>query len=68
MSGLSPHLRSYLKTPALAREAADFIPGEAAGLRRTMAAWKRKGSLGKYYNKIVGGMTSRGYPRRAHRA
>ena len=41
--------------------AAGFTPGEADGLRRAMAAWKRKGGLGKYYNKIVDGMTSRGY-------
>ena len=43
--------------------AAGFTPGEADGLRRAMAAWKRKGGLGKYYNKIVDGMTERGYER-----
>ncbi|WOI46498.1 error-prone DNA polymerase [Acidovorax sp. BLS4] len=43
--------------------AAGFTPGEADGLRRAMAAWKRKGGLGKYYDKIVDGMTSRGYER-----
>ena len=41
--------------------AAGFTPGEADGLRRAMAAWKRKGGLEKYYDKIVGGMTARGY-------
>ena len=41
--------------------AAGFTPGEADGLRRAMAAWKRKGGLGKYYDKIVNGMISRGY-------
>ena len=41
--------------------AAGFTPGEADGLRRAMAAWKRKGGLDKYYQKIVDGMTSRGY-------
>jgi error-prone DNA polymerase len=41
--------------------AAGFTPGEADGLRRSMAAWKRKGGLDKYYSKIVDGMTSRGY-------
>jgi error-prone DNA polymerase len=41
--------------------AAGFSPGEADQLRRAMAAWKRKGDLGKYYDRIVGGMTSRGY-------
>lgn len=41
--------------------AAGFTPGEADQLRRSMAAWKRKGGLQQYYDKIVGGMTSRGY-------
>jgi len=41
--------------------AAGFTPGEADGLRRAMAAWKRKGGLEKYYDRIVNGMTSRGY-------
>ena len=41
--------------------AAGFTPGEADGLRRAMAAWKRKGGLEKYYAKIVDGMTARGY-------
>jgi error-prone DNA polymerase len=41
--------------------AAGFTPGEADALRRAMAAWKRKGGLEKYYDKIVNGMTDRGY-------
>ena len=41
--------------------AAGFAPGEADGLRRAMAAWKRKGGLAQYYDRIVDGMTSRGY-------
>jgi error-prone DNA polymerase len=41
--------------------AAGFTPGEADGLRRAMAAWKRKGGLERYYDKIVNGMTERGY-------
>ena len=41
--------------------AAGFTAGEADGLRRAMAAWKRKGGLDKYYDKIVNGMTERGY-------
>ena len=41
--------------------AAGFTPGEADGLRRAMAAWKRKGGLEKYQAKIIDGMTSRGY-------
>ena len=43
--------------------AAGFTPGEADGLRRAMAAWKRKGGLEHYYSKIVDGMTARGYER-----
>jgi error-prone DNA polymerase len=43
--------------------AAGFTPGEADGLRRAMASWKRKGGLDKYYSKIVDGMTERGYSR-----
>ncbi len=41
--------------------AAGFTPGEADQLRRSMAAWKRKGGLDKYYGRIVDGMTERGY-------
>ncbi|MDI1258289.1 error-prone DNA polymerase [Aquabacterium sp.] len=41
--------------------AAGFTAGEADGLRRAMAAWKRKGGLEPYYEKIVNGMTDRGY-------
>jgi len=40
---------------------AGFTPGEADALRRAMAAWKRKGGLEHYYNRIVQGMLSRGY-------
>lgn len=43
--------------------AAGFTAGEADELRRSMAAWKRKGGLGKFYDKIIDGMTSRGYDR-----
>ncbi|RKE34757.1 DnaE-like error-prone DNA polymerase [Paraburkholderia sp. BL23I1N1] len=41
--------------------AAGFTPGEADQLRRAMAAWKRKGGLDKYYDRIVNGMMQRGY-------
>ncbi|OON61330.1 error-prone DNA polymerase [Massilia sp. KIM] len=40
---------------------AGFTPGEADQLRRAMAAWKRKGGLDKYYDRIVNGMLERGY-------
>ncbi|MBS0340664.1 MAG: error-prone DNA polymerase, partial [Proteobacteria bacterium] len=43
--------------------AAGFTAGEADQLRRSMAAWKRKGGLQQYYDKIVEGMTARGYER-----
>jgi len=45
----------------IAMVGAGFTGGEADGLRRSMAAWKRKGGLQKYYDKIVQGMTARGY-------
>jgi error-prone DNA polymerase len=41
--------------------AAGFTPGEADGLRRAMAAWKRKGGLGRYERRLIDGMTERGY-------
>ncbi|RCW69529.1 error-prone DNA polymerase [Pseudorhodoferax soli] len=41
--------------------AAGFTAGQADQLRRSMAAWKRKGGLQQYYDKIVNGMTERGY-------
>ncbi|WP_118182565.1 error-prone DNA polymerase [Paraburkholderia phosphatilytica] len=47
----------------IAMIAAGFTPGEADELRRAMAAWKRKGTLQKYYDRIVLGMQERGYER-----
>ena len=46
----------------LAILAADFTPGEADSLRRAMAAWKRKGGLGPFYERLVGRMVQKGYP------
>jgi error-prone DNA polymerase len=43
--------------------AAGFTPGEADALRRGMAAWKRKGGLHHFYDRVVGGMLQRGYTR-----
>jgi error-prone DNA polymerase len=43
--------------------AAGFTPGEADSLRRAMAAWKRKGGVDKFYDRLVGGMLKRGYER-----
>lgn len=42
--------------------AAGFTPGEADQVRRSMAAWKRSGGLEKYHDKLLAGMTQRGYP------
>ncbi len=41
--------------------AAGFSPGEADQLRRSMAAWKRKGGLDQYRERIISGMLERGY-------
>jgi error-prone DNA polymerase len=45
----------------LAIVAAGFSPGEADGLRRAMAAWKRKGGLEPFQQKLIDGMRRRGY-------
>jgi error-prone DNA polymerase len=45
----------------LAILAADFTPGEADQLRRAMAAWKRKGGLGPFHQRLVGRMIEKGY-------
>lgn len=45
----------------LAMVAAGFSGGEADQLRRAMAAWKRKGGLEPYRDKLVKGMLARGY-------
>lgn len=47
----------------LAILAADFTPGEADQLRRAMAAWKRKGGLGPFHERLVGRMVEKGYTR-----
>jgi len=40
---------------------AGFTPGEADELRRAMAAWKRRGGLERFHDKIQSGMLARGY-------
>jgi len=47
----------------LAVVAAGFTPGEADGLRRSMAAWKRKGGLEHLEQRLIQGMLERGYAR-----
>jgi len=42
--------------------AAGFTPGEADGLRRAMAAWKRRGGLTPYRERLLSGMAENGYP------
>jgi DNA-directed DNA polymerase III PolC len=45
----------------LAVVAADFTPGESDQLRRSMAAWKRKGGLEPFERRLVDGMRKNGY-------
>ena len=45
----------------LAVVAAGFTPGEADELRRSMAAWRRKGGLEKFQQKLRDGMERNGY-------
>jgi error-prone DNA polymerase len=45
----------------LAVVAAGFTPGEADSLRRAMAAWRRRGGIEPFRDKLVGGMRARGY-------
>ncbi|MFL6646780.1 MAG: DNA polymerase III subunit alpha, partial [Sulfurifustaceae bacterium] len=46
----------------LAMVAAGFSGGEADGLRRAMAAWRRKGGLEPYEQRLIEGMRKNGYP------
>jgi len=41
--------------------AAGFSPGEADQLRRSMAAWKRKGGLEPFRERLLSGMLANGY-------
>jgi len=45
----------------IAMVAAGFTPGEADALRRAMAAWKRKGGLEPFRQRLHEGMLARGY-------
>ena len=45
----------------IAMLAAGFTAGESDSLRRSMAAWKRKGGVHHFYERMVGGMVARGY-------
>ena len=45
----------------LAVVAAGFTPGEADQLRRAMAAWRRRGGLEFFEQRLISGMRERGY-------
>ncbi len=45
----------------LAVVAAGFSPGEADQLRRAMAAWKKRGGLGHFQQRLLKGMAANGY-------
>jgi error-prone DNA polymerase len=45
----------------IAMVAAGFSGGEADQLRRAMAAWKKKGGLEPFEEKLINGMLARGY-------
>ncbi len=45
----------------IAMLAADFTAGEADRLRRAMAAWKRRGGLEPFQQRLVGRMVQKGY-------
>ncbi len=48
----------------LAMVAAGFTAGEADQLRRAMAAWRRRGDLEQFEQRLMEGMRSRGYEER----
>jgi error-prone DNA polymerase len=45
----------------LAIHGADFTPGEADQLRRGMAAWKRRGGLEPFHERLIAGFEKNGY-------
>ncbi len=47
----------------VATVAAGFDPGEADQVRRSMAAWRRRGGLEAIRARLIGGMLARGYTR-----
>jgi error-prone DNA polymerase len=68
----SPEVRSVLERTLgvpifqeqviqLATVAAGFSPGEADQLRRSLAAWKRRGGLAPFHERLIQGMRERGY-------
>ena len=72
MAGLRHEIRAVLERTLgvpifqeqvmqLAVAAAGFTGGEADQLRRSMGAWRRKGELERYRNKLLQGMAANGY-------
>jgi error-prone DNA polymerase len=66
---LEPALKRTLGVPIfqeqvmqIAMIAAEFTPGEADQLRRAMAAWKRKGGLGPFRDRLINRMVDKHYP------
>ncbi len=65
---LKPALERTLGVPIfqeqvmqIAMIAADFSPGEADRLRRSMAAWKRRGGVHQFQDRLIEGMQKKGY-------
>ena len=65
---LNPALERTLGVPIfqeqvmqIAMIAADFTAGEADDLRRSMAAWKRKGGVERFHDRLVSAMIKNGY-------
>ncbi len=65
---LEPALKRTLGVPIfqeqvmqIAMIAAGFSGAEADQLRRSMAAWKRSAGVHRFYQRIIDGMTARGY-------
>ncbi len=65
---LNPALERTLGIPIfqeqvmqIAMIAANFTPGEADDLRRSMAAWKRKGGVDRFHGRLVNAMVKNGY-------
>ena len=65
---LNPALKRTLGVPIfqeqvmqIAMIAANFTAGEADDLRRSMAAWKRKGGVERFHERLVSAMVKNGY-------
>ena len=65
---LDPALKRTLGVPIFQEQvmqvcmiAAGFSGGEADALRRSMAAWRRKGGVHHFQDRVVGGMVANGY-------